>query len=762
MKFLKIFFKRDKSESPEKISPNILDAINSEDESETIFNLERDGALARVRLEKKERFELVFVIAGYGEAKASLDPSSLPGSRIEIRIDGQTDAEIASDLIADVADKFSFLAKKEEKRIFFILESDISRSLKSLASRFSRSAFVVETLDPNFALAPDFGGTILAASPDGSALQFDPASGKFTRVKESGSGAAMDNSLNYAVNLAPELADAKTIHVSPVEIRLNQLYIFSFAPNIEKDKIKFVCSGRPNLASVNIDRGFDWNSNPYNDKNWVAQLHMWRVMDDYLIRYENSGDRGWLDAPIKVIKWWRDFYKEKEPSKTAWTDMNTGIRAMKLAYFLSMIRRESENFDIEFINICEELAERHLLFIINYKKSIFTNHSLIDLHGLTALCQVVKPELALKGYDYIDANIDAIMKSQFDENGVHREHSPGYQIFALGYLRRLEDSGWFKTWDLKKLERRASEVLDWMRLPDGRLAPIGDTDFNILAMEKYSPASREEIFNRSGYAIARRVLQNNPAKSSYLLFMGSSNSKAHKHSDDLSVIWYEGEEILCDSGKYAYQQSPRRDYAVSTRAHNTIEINGENTFEGSAKENNPAPGNYITSARENEGLLFLTGEMNIPRFSVTHKRTLIYWPGGFLIAVDRLASANINKYSANWHFPSTAAVEITGEGEYECFLKGGKKVYAALFASSYARTTLVKGQIWPVMQGFISESYRLFTPNYCASITSEGENMAIISAFFIDRRPALNFHDNNIFFFNNYMYDLERDALSSF
>ena len=761
MKFLKNFLKGNKTKRREKIAPDNLEAINLASESSAPFNLELGGAQARVRVEKKERFELLFIVIGYGEVKAPVDLSLLPGSGIDIRIDAKAAPETTADAIALIADKFSPLAGNEEKRIFFILEGESFHLLSRLAARFSRSTLIAEFADQNFAPASDFGGTILSVNPEGSIFQLDPASGNFNLVKESSPGASREQSLTDAANLAPEFADAKTIRVSPIEIKLKQLYILSFARNIEKDKIKFVCSGRPELAPVEIDQAFDWNSNPYNDKNWAAQLQMWRVMDDYLLLYEKSGDPGWLEAPKNVIKWWRYFYKENEPAPAVWMDMNAGIRTMKLAYFLSLIRRDPEKFDREFATICEELAESHLLFIINYKKSIFTNHSLIDLHGLTALCQVVKPHLALKGYGYIDANFDAIMDSQFDENGVHREHSPGYQIFALSYLRILAGAGWFKTEYLKNIEGKAKVVLDWMRLPDGRLAPIGDTDFNIIVKSKSSLKLQDEIFNRSGYAIARRMVANDPRKSSYLLFMGAANSKAHKHSDDLSVFWYEGEEILCDSGKYAYQNSPRRDYVISTRAHNTIEINGADTFVGAAKENNPPPGNYITSAREKDGLLFLTGEMEIPRFKVRHQRLLIYGPGNFLIAIDRLESKNINRYAANWHFPSTARVEATGEGELECFLNGGKKVYAALFSTNAGRATLVKGQIKPIMQGFISESYRLLTPNYCASLTAEGENMVIISAFFVDRRPALNFHDNNLFFFNNYMYDIERDALSS-
>src|SRR5690606_39831423 len=58
---------------------------------------------------------------------------------------------------------------------------------------------------------------------------------------------------------------------------------------------------------------------------------------------------------------------------------------------------------------------------------------------------------------------------------LHRENSTGYQKFAVNYLQKLRRSGWFKHYGLNECLEKSKKVLEWFYLPDGRLAPIGDT-----------------------------------------------------------------------------------------------------------------------------------------------------------------------------------------------------------------------------------------------------------------------------------------------
>ena len=49
----------------------------------------------------------------------------------------------------------------------------------------------------------------------------------------------------------------------------------------------------------------------------------------------------------------------------------------------------------------------------------------------------------------------------------------------------------------------------------------------------------------------------------------------HQHEDKLNLLMYaHGKYILTENGSYAYDDSEMRKYALSTRSHNTVRVNG--------------------------------------------------------------------------------------------------------------------------------------------------------------------------------------------
>jgi len=57
------------------------------------------------------------------------------------------------------------------------------------------------------------------------------------------------------------------------------------------------------------------------------------------------------------------------------------------------------------------------------------------------------------------------------------------------------------------------------------------------------------------------------------------HSATHKQADDLTFVWHEsGRPFIVDAGRYGYYyDEPGRRYCESTRAHNTVEIDGRST-----------------------------------------------------------------------------------------------------------------------------------------------------------------------------------------
>src|SRR5690606_4420045 len=67
------------------------------------------------------------------------------------------------------------------------------------------------------------------------------------------------------------------------------------------------------------------------------------------------------------------------------------------------------------------------------------------------------------------------------------------------------------------------------------------------------------------------------SKHSFLFFSAASHDSGHNHHDYFTFEWSErGVPIVVDSGKFTYNRGRERDFFVSTRAGNTVEIDGKN------------------------------------------------------------------------------------------------------------------------------------------------------------------------------------------
>ncbi|MCS6896689.1 MAG: heparinase II/III family protein, partial [Nitrospira sp.] len=185
---------------------------------------------------------------------------------------------------------------------------------------------------------------------------------------------------------------------------------------------------------------------------------------------------------------------------------------------------------------------------------------------------------------------------QFLSDGGHYERSPMYHsictVDCLDIVNLLEHSGTLVgaegvAW-LKDTARAAVAYLRDMCLPDGNIALFNDSAFGVapsparifsyahsmLGDEPLPPVDGLEVRERreSGYYVCgngddRIIIDCGP--------VGPDYQPGHAHCDTLSYeLALEGRRVIVDSGVYDYEASPERAYARSTRAHNTVMVDG--------------------------------------------------------------------------------------------------------------------------------------------------------------------------------------------
>jgi hypothetical protein len=550
--------------------------------------------------------------------------------------------------------------------------------------------------------------------------------------------------VDIAIRLSERLTDKpelnaltfRELDILPPLIRCEQLYIHpTDLLKTEKSGLLFALVGRTDVPPINMALPFDWSTDPYKDNNWCAQLQKWNMLDAYILSYEKDQDAVSLETVKSVmLDWYRHHVAENRESPMMWRDFVAGIRSMKLAYLISNWQHGKFILNATEQRIFLHLTMLHLDFILEPKNIKFTNHTFSDFHGAMALSEVIDQTSASEVERFILSLTPRLIATQFDQHGVHLEHSFGYQGFGIRCLKRLDASGWFTQIGLHDFLQRAESIEPLFRLPDGRVAPIGDTDGKPMPLRNKATVFKgeREIFNKSGYLIIRSDGKGVIPDASYFSLMGAFHSNIHKHPDDLSVIWFEGEDILCDAGKYAYKSSKYRKYVQSTRAHNTVEIDGNNF----SVEREDAYGSAIKSVIDGQGGCQITASVHHMKIGVRHTRHCIYEPGKWLLIIDRLKSADEHNFTQWFHF-SPHLVLKSNDKAFTTKLTASGRVLSVQFDTSLpSQIQLISGQDKPFIQGWISQSYAEITPSPTIGLTQRGADLTFAAFFCIDGKGS--------------------------
>jgi uncharacterized heparinase superfamily protein len=184
-------------------------------------------------------------------------------------------------------------------------------------------------------------------------------------------------------------------------------------------------------------------------------------------------------------------------------------------------------------------------------------------------------------------------------DGGHFELSPMYHSIILedvldllnlmGAYPSVARTGWAAS-----LPQKGVSMLRWLRAmthPDGQIALFNDAALDIAAapdqLHQYGvrlgltsiPQPVDGIVHlaSSGYV---RMQLNESVVLADLAKIGPDYQPGHAHADTLSFEWsLGGQRVIVNSGTSCYGQSAERQRQRSTAAHNTVEVDGENSSE---------------------------------------------------------------------------------------------------------------------------------------------------------------------------------------
>jgi Heparinase II/III-like protein len=226
------------------------------------------------------------------------------------------------------------------------------------------------------------------------------------------------------------------------------------------------------------------------------------------------------------------------------------------------------------------------------------------------------------------------------------------------------------------------------------------------------PAETSHAFPYAGYYIMRSGWQNDAL---WALFDGGPFGYGHQHEDKLNLLLHAyGRLLLTEGGNYAYDDSAMRRYVLSTRAHNTIRVNGHDQNRGlhydrSAFDITAIAGANWRTTREYDVVEAVYDEgygLGVSHL-VTHRRKVIFLKQGrsglgpCLVVIDRLspASGSPHRYQALWHLNTdTAAVDGVSVRSADA---GQPNLTIVPAAPAGLSATVVCAQETPEFQGWV-------------------------------------------------------------
>lgn len=454
---------------------------------------------------------------------------------------------------------------------------------------------------------------------------------------------------------------------------------------------------------VRVTEHPDWAAVGEANRTWGFNLHTWKFMEPLLREHSRTGERHWLETSLDIALDWIGTYlvPDAPEDPMAWYDMSLALRAPML---LNLLLRTSRHADLHpQATVLIDATLRHIDEL--HEDRAFNPNNNHGFYTAAAQLHLAKHGAPLPGvralHDDGAARLRTMADRQFAPDGAHLEHSPDYHRMLLGSFERAVQDSLVVDEEICERIRRAAEVLGWMVQPDGYLVQFGDTPERymttddatsldphtefILSDGRRGEASGQElaVFREGGYAFVRSPAPQGPgelAASGYLAFSAAFHSRAHKHADDLNLVWYDrGTEILVDSGRYGYGDllpadsplrkkgfyygSKERQYVESTRAHNTVEMDGKDQD----RRNRTAYGSGIADADQADGVFDLSARAHHADY--IHRRRVVYAPGTQLLVKDAIFSQSPETRNAIIWFNIDGSFELVNREDTLVFEK---------------------------------------------------------------------------------------------
>lgn len=327
------------------------------------------------------------------------------------------------------------------------------------------------------------------------------------------------------------------------------------------------------------------NWSPKNEKRlWKYNLHYF----DYL------RDPFWsVDQKYQFIIDWIE--NNPQSSKPGWEPFTCSLRLVNWIFYINL-----NNFQYD-KSILESIYLQALWLEKNDERHILANHYFENLKALLFAGCFFKGEDSDRWLQRALIEISQQLEEQTLQDGGHFERSPQYHALMLEnyldiYNLAISNKKLMNDEFIQKLKKYITNGLDFLNsivFPDNRIPLFNDSAFNIAPSVESLNEYAKILFSYKRPNETSPIYIIEKPDSGFFGFKSDIDmlimtcgeivpayQPGHTHCDLLSFeLMMSSKRIIIDSGVYEYEPGELRNYARSTRAHNTISVNEDEQSE---------------------------------------------------------------------------------------------------------------------------------------------------------------------------------------
>ncbi|MBC8184506.1 alginate lyase family protein [candidate division KSB1 bacterium] len=479
----------------------------------------------------------------------------------------------------------------------------------------------------------------------------------------------------------------------------------------------------------------DFRNNPTNSNEWIWGLNRMNHWVTLLNGYLNTSNEAYArEYNSEVVDWTvrnpaPPFRLTRVPS---WRNLEAGIRMSSVwpKTFFGFL--ESSSFQTQAIQLMLASMWSHAEHILSFPSGMrfVNNWVIIGSNGL-ANVGMNFPEFQ-KAEMWAETGLSRLslqLEKQVYPDGAQHELATSYHIACMhSFNNAFEVARKTPTpvpLNFSKTLEKMFDYIMYVSTPAREIPPTNDAHRNNIVnwmnigadlfkrenmrfiatdgKDGKQPEQTSIQFPWAGHSVMRSDWG---AEAWYLFFDAGPAGISHQHEDKLHIgVSAFGRDFLTDGGKGLYIPDKWRDYFVSTRAHNTILIDGYGQKRIPKNETHRTDIPLKRRWLSNENFDFASGTFSdgygANKIPVTHSRFVLFKKKEYWLVIDFLTGKGSHKFDALYHFTPCQVRLDTNQHSVQTLFADGKNIKIVSAATVPIKIEIVEGQENPE-QGWVS------------------------------------------------------------